>query len=124
VQIKFLDDTTVTVTVKLAWEDKRPANPVVVRKESVVADFSAENPLYIVKDIKGPSKICNFRREEDSRGEWTLRVEKKRKTTAKKTTAKKTTATAKKTTATAKKTTAKKAAIAKPVSAEANKKEV
>ena len=109
-QIKFLDDTTAIVTVKLDWEDKRPANTVVVRKESVVANFSAENPSYIVKDIKGPSKICNFRREEDSLGEWTLKVEKKRKTTAKKTTAKK--------------TTAKKAAIAKPVPAETKKKEV
>ena len=90
-QIKFLDETTVLISEKLHWEDGRPENPIVVRKESIVADFSAENPSYLIKDVSGPSKICNFRREEGSFGEWTLKVEKKKKVVTKKVVTKKST---------------------------------
>ena len=80
--IEFLDDTTVVITEKLQWENKRPDNPKVMRKELIVDVFVASNPDYIIKSVSGPSKICNFRDEKSSSGKWTLKV--KKKTAAKK----------------------------------------
>ena len=52
----------------------RPKNKTQMRQDDIVKEFVDKHPNYLVESIVGPTKISNFRGEEQSKGSWILKV--------------------------------------------------
>tara|TARA_R110001583_G_scaffold11132_1_gene50971 strand:- start:120 stop:431 length:312 start_codon:yes stop_codon:yes gene_type:complete len=81
--IKFLDKTTVVIKESMEWTPKRPKNKSMVTSNDIIAQFLENHKKYEIVSISGPNKICNFKDEKSSHGEWTLIVKKKNTRTPK-----------------------------------------
>ena len=79
IDIKFINDTTAEISASLKWWAIRP--PRDLKEVRTAADgggaFTKKHPSYIVENVEGPHRIFNCKREEQSKGKWTLTVSKK-----------------------------------------------
>lgn len=75
--IEFIDDTTVLIKESLEWVPTRPKNKETITSNEIVSSFMTAHKNLEIISITGPNRICNFNTEEDSKGEWTLKVKKK-----------------------------------------------
>ena len=80
--IEFIDDTTVLIKESIEWVPTRPKNKETITSNEIVSIFMAAHKNLEITSITGPNRICNFHTEEDSMGEWTLKVKNKNKKNA------------------------------------------
>ncbi len=76
--IEFINENTVKITASMHWTGYRPpqSEKRFLKTSDVVKAFNKEHPAYEIKNVSGPSEICNFRDESNSRGQWLLEVQK------------------------------------------------
>ena len=83
IDIKFIDENTVEINASLEWSPLRP--PPELKKVRtgvhIIKEFNKKYPAYTVDRIEGTDRIFNCKKEELSRGTWTLTVSKKQKST-------------------------------------------
>ena len=77
--IEFIDSGTVKITESLHFPGGRPESKTLLFVSEVVNEFVERHPSYEILSIAGPHKITNFHNKKMSKGEWTLKVDKKSK---------------------------------------------
>ena len=75
--IEFIDKTTVLIKESLDWSPLRPENKIVISSNEIINNFLNKNKNLEIVSVSGPPRICNFRQESESIGEWTLKVRNK-----------------------------------------------
>ena len=77
--IKFIDNNTVKISVSVEYEGPRPPHKRDLFRDDFVNQFCKKHPSYEVEKVEGPYKVSNFRGPEKASGEWILKVKKKTK---------------------------------------------
>ena len=76
--IEFIDENTVKIEASIAWYESRP--PIekreVINRETYISQFQKKHPSYRIESIDGPLELYNFRKKDQSRGTWVLKVSK------------------------------------------------